>query len=95
MDVGGAPAAVLLSPTGEAGWRATDPSYPPTDARSLLAYVEAEAGRYLVTSLVPPIGSVTEVGSLADARATIEAVLMPSWNDGSARSTGARGVRHD
>lgn len=46
MDVGGAPAAVLLSPTGEAGWRATDPSYPLTDARSLLAYVEAVAGRY-------------------------------------------------
>ena len=38
----------------------------------LLAYVESVGDRYLVISLVPPLGGVTEVETLADAEAAVE-----------------------
>lgn len=75
MDKFAAPAAsgsVVLSPAGPSGWRAIDSSYPLTDARCLLAYVEAVADHYLVLSLVPSLGGVTEVGTLAEAVTMIQ-----------------------
>jgi hypothetical protein len=63
---------IVLSPAGPGAWRALDPTYPPEDARCLLAYVESVGDRYLVLSLVPPLGGVTEVETLADAEAAVQ-----------------------
>ena len=63
---------IVLSPAGVGAWRAIDPSYPTEDARCLLAYVESVGDRYLVLSLVPPLGGVTEVDSFAEAEAAVQ-----------------------
>ena len=45
----------------------------PTDGRPLPAgYVESIGDRYLVISLIPPLGGVTEVETLADAVSAVE-----------------------
>lgn len=57
---------VLLQADGSS-WRAVDQSFPLSDARSLLAYIERSGDRYMVLSLVPPVGGVTETETLAEA----------------------------
>jgi hypothetical protein len=58
---------VVLIEAGRDAWRAIDTRYPLSDARCLLAYVERSAGRYLVLSLIPPLGGITEADTLAEA----------------------------
>jgi hypothetical protein len=66
-----APRRITLLPTGADSWRAIDAAYPITDPRCLLAYVESIGDRYLVVSLVPPLGGVTEVDTLSAAEAVV------------------------
>jgi hypothetical protein len=81
---------IVLSPAGPRGWRAIDPSYPTEDARCLLAYVESIGGRYLVLSLVPPLGGVTEVETLADAESAVQELRAGARHTTSPRITDAR-----
>ena len=73
---------IVLSPAAPGAWRALDPSYPTEDARCLLAYIESVGDRYLVISLVPPLGGVTEVESLSDAQAAVQGL-----REGARRTT--------
>lgn len=75
-DGGREPGPIVLSPAGPDAWRAIDSSYPLTDARCLIAYVEALGDRYLVLSLVPPLGGVTEVDTLAEAETVVRHLRM-------------------
>jgi hypothetical protein len=63
---------VALYRAGPESWRAIDPSFPLWDARCLLAHVEAVGDHYVVLSLVPPLGGVTEVPTLAAAEDCVE-----------------------
>lgn len=80
---------VTLVPAGRDAWRAIDSSYPLTDARCLLAYIEAIGDRYLVLSLIPPLGGVTEVDTLAAA----ETVVRELRGNGMAQSGRSQGTR--
>ncbi len=72
------PSSVTLIPAGRDSWRAIDRSYPLSDARCLLAYVEYTGGRYVIMSLVPPLGGVTEASSLAEVRELVRSLRTHS-----------------
>ena len=79
--------SITLCPAGPDAWRAIDTSYPLSDARCLLAYVEAIGDRYLVLSLVPPLGGVTEVDTLTAAETVVRHLQQHvSWVGGIATS---------
>ncbi|GAA4044960.1 hypothetical protein [Agromyces indicus] len=65
---------VALYRAGADSWRAIDPSFPLWDARCLLAHIEAVGDHYVVLSLVPPLGGVTEVASLSAAEECVEQI---------------------
>ena len=81
---------IVLTPAGPGAWRAIDPSYPTEDARCLLAYVESVGDRYLVLSLVPPLGGVTEVETLADAESAVQGLRVDARRTASLRVTDTR-----
>jgi hypothetical protein len=85
-----APGPIELFPAGPDAWRAIDSSYPLTDARCLLAYVEAIGDRYVVLSLIPPLGGVTEVDTLAAAETVVWELHL---SRGSAPTSSSRRVR--
>lgn len=65
---------IALYRAGADSWRAIDPSFPLWDARCLLAHVEAVGDHYVVLSLVPPLGGVTEVATLSAAEDVVEQI---------------------
>lgn len=87
VDPTGRSGGIVLSPAGPDSWRAIDTSYPLSDARCLLAYVETIGHRYLVLSLIPPLGGVTEVETLSAAEAVVR-----DLRDHASQSTGPSGV---
>ena len=79
-----APGPIALFPAGPDAWRAIDSSFPLTDARCLLAYVEAIGDRYVVLSLIPPLGGVTEADTLAAAEKVVHELHL---SRGTARTS--------
>ena len=77
---------ITLAQAGPDSWRAIDTAYPLSDARCLLAYVETIGDRYLVLSLIPPIGGVTEVATLSAAESVVRDLRDRAHSPGASRT---------